>query len=379
MNQIGRSTRIGVNLLWCVPGVGGSQEYLVRQLFGLTENSHNHVVDIFAPKGFSGRHLELTKHFNVVEAPTLCTRRIVRIFLEHTWLAFKTRRHDLVHHGGGTIPRWGNAKTIVTLHDVQWTKYPNYVSPIKLRYLSRVVPSSLRRATHIVVPTNFVASTLVENFDIPLDKITVVRHGVEADVQTNQTNEKVLRERWNLGDGPVIAFPAITHVHKNHLFVLQLMNATSGPWADKTLRLVCAGSMGSADGQVKQFISQHGLADRVVMPGRISDADRNGLLGMSEAMVFPSQYEGFGAPLIEAMHLGTPILASNCASIPEVVADAGIIAALNTDDWIKGLHQLRDQRDDLISRGHLRAAQFTTELSGADLLDVYNSEILRKQ
>jgi alpha-1,3-rhamnosyl/mannosyltransferase len=364
-------TRIAVNLLWCVPGVGGSEEYLVRQLIGLTENSHHCVVDVFVPKGFSVRQPRLASHFNVVEAPSTCSRRVVRIVLEHTWLAWRTRRHEVVHHGGGTMPRWGNTATVLTIHDVQWTKYPEYVAPVKLKYLRRVVPSSLRRATRIVVPTHFVATTLVDNFAVPAEKISVVRHGVESDVLTHRTEEKVLRDRWNLGSGPVLAFPAITHPHKNHVFVLELMASTHGPWADPSLHLVCAGSMGSSDAAVKDFIAQHGLQDRVVMPGRISEADRNGLLAMSEAMVFPSQYEGFGAPLIEAMHVGTAILASNCASIPEVVGDAGIVAPLDHDTWIHGLIQLRTQRDDLVRRGHQRAAYFTTALSGEDLLAAY--------
>lgn len=364
--------RIAVNLLWCVPGVGGSEEYLVRQLFGLTENTHNCVVDVYAPKGFSTRQPRLSTHFNVVEAPSSCSRRVVRIVLEHTWLAWRTRRHDVVHHGGGTIPRWGNSSTVLTIHDVQWTEYPEYVAPVKLKYLQRVVPSSLRRATRIVVPTHFVASTLVENFAASSEKISVVRHGVESDVLTHRTEENVLRNRWNLGSGPVWAFPAITHPHKNHRFLVELMASTNGAWADPSAHLVCAGSAGSSDAEVKELIAQHALEDRIVMPGRISEQDRNGLLAMSEAMVFPSQYEGFGAPLIEAMHLGAAILASNCASIPEVVGDAGIVAPLEHDAWSEGLHQLRAQREELIRRGHQRAAHFTTALSGADLLEAYH-------
>jgi alpha-1,3-rhamnosyl/mannosyltransferase len=364
-------TRVAVNLLWCVPGVGGSEEYLVRQLVGLSENAHDVIVDIFAPRGFSSRHPGVALLFNVIEAPSRCRRRIVRIVWEHTWLTWRTRRYNIVHHGGGTMPRWGNPATVLTIHDVQWTKYPHYVAPVKLKYLQRVVPVSVRRATRVVVPSQFVASTLIENFAVDSEKISVVRHGVESDVATHCTEEHALRERWGLGSGPVLAFPAITHPHKNHLFVLQLLTATSGPWADPSLRLVCAGSAGASDAMVKQFIAQHGLESKVVMPGRISAPDRNGLLAMSEAMVFPSQYEGFGAPLIEAMHAGTAILASDCASIPEVVGDAGIVVALEADAWRQGLQQLRDQREELTRRGYERAKQFTTALSGADLLLAY--------
>ena len=373
MNGHAKPARIAVNLLWCVPGVGGSEEYLVRQLLGLAENTHDCDVEVYAPKGFSSRQPVVASLFTVKEAPSTCTRRVVRILLEHTWLAWRTRRHHIVHHGGGTLPRWGNSTTVLTIHDVQWTEYPEYVNPVMLKYLQKVVPSSLRRATRIVVPTHFVASTLIENFGIASEKISVVRHGVEPDATIHRTEENELRQRWNLGSGPVWAFPAITHPHKNHLFVLELMSAVSGPWAESTAHLVCAGSAGSSDAAVQQFIAQHGLENRVVMPGRISAADRNGLLAMSEAMVFPSQYEGFGAPLIEAMHLGTAILASNCASIPEVVGDAGIVAPLERDAWVDGLQQLRARRDDLIRRGHQRAAYFTTALSGTDLLTAYHT------
>jgi glycosyltransferase involved in cell wall biosynthesis len=117
------------------------------------------------------------------------------------------------------------------------------------------------------------------------------------------------------------------------------------------------------------------LGDRVVMPGRVSAADRNGLLKMADAMVFPSEYEGFGAPLIEAMQLGAPVLASNCGSIPEVVADAGVVAALHVDDWNNALIRLRRDRESLVRSGYQRAEDFTVALSAADLVTEYRAAL----
>ncbi len=108
-----------MNLLWCVPGVGGSEEYLLRQLDGLALITHNYQVDVFAPRGFCERHPRIAAAFTVYEAPSSCTRRAERIFLEHTWLAWRTREYQVVHHGGGSIPRFGNKHTLVTVHDVQ--------------------------------------------------------------------------------------------------------------------------------------------------------------------------------------------------------------------------------------------------------------------
>ena len=364
-------TRIAMNLLWCVPGVGGSEEYLVRQLLGLAEIEHDYHVEVFAPLGFSLRQPKIAELYTVHEAPNDCSRRAVRIWLEHTWLAKKTRGFALVHHGGGTLPRRGNKNTLLTIHDIQWIEYPHYVSPVKLRYLQRVVPSSVRRATRVAVPSRFVADSLTNAFGTVSTKIGVVRHGLESDLSSAATDETTLREKYSLGDGPVLVFPAITHPHKNHLFLLQLLATAGGEWADPTLRMVFAGSEGSQQTHVLAYIAEHNLSSRVVMPGRVSNEDRNGLLKMADAMVFPSEYEGFGAPVIEAMRLGAPIVSSNCASLPGVIGDAGLVLPLTTDSWAPALGVVRVRRSELVALGQSRAQLFTAALSATDLVEQY--------
>ena len=362
--------RVAMNLLWCRPGVGGSEEYLVRQLAGLHANGHPVDVEVFAPLGFSARLPQVAGTFTVHEAPRDCMRRPERVALEHTWLASRTRGFDLVHHGGGTLPRTGNARTLLTIHDVQWVDYPEYVRPVKRRYLRYVVPGSLHRATRIAVPTPFVASTLTQHFGVDAGRIGVVRHGLEPEMDA-PTPEAALRERYALGDGPVLVFPAITHPHKNHRFILELMSSGGPSWTDPGLRVVFAGSAGNSDADVRSEVASRGLAGRVVMPGRVSGADRNGLLALADAMVFPSQYEGFGAPLIEAMRMGAPVIASDRASIPGVVADAGIIRPLTVDAWSGALDEARSRRAELQRLGHERAAVYTAVLSARDLVAEY--------
>ncbi len=368
--------RVAMNLLWCVPGVGGSEEYLVRQLIGLTEIEHDYEIEVFAPAGFGERQPGVAAAYRVHEAPSDCSRRSVRVALEHTWLASRTAPFDLVHHGGGTLPRRGNRRTVLTVHDVQWTQYPQYVSPLKLRYLRRVVPSSLQRATRVVVPTHFVAHTLAEHFATPLSRVGVVRHGIERDLTIDATDENELRTRYGLGDGPVLVFPGITHPHKNHEFVLRLMAEGNDAWRDPSLRVVFAGSPGSHESHVRSVIADLGLADRVVMPGRVTSRDRNGLLGMADAMVFPSEYEGFGAPVIEAMMCATPVITSDRGSLPEVVGDAGIVAPLETGAWNSALLEARARRDGLVQAGRERVRGFTTALSASDLVREYDLAVI---
>ena len=368
-----------MNLLWCVPGVGGSEEYLVRQLLGLADIEHEYDVEVFAPLGFSQRQPKIASLYMVHEAPNDCSRRAVRIWLEHTWLAKKTRVFSLVHHGGGTLPRRGNANTLLTIHDIQWVDYPHYVSPVKLRYLRRVMPSSVRRASRIAVPSRFVADSLTKAFGTSPKKIGVVRHGLESDLSTTASDESVLRTQFSLGDGPVLVFPAITHPHKNHVFLLQLLVSGGNAWQDPSLRLIFAGSEGSHHAQVLSFIDEHNLGSRVVLPGRVSNEDRNGLLKMADAMVFPSEYEGFGAPVIEAMRMGAPIISSDRASLPGVIGDAGLVLPLTVEAWSDALDIVRQRRNELVALGHSRSQLFTAALSATDLVEQYRIALSGQQ
>jgi alpha-1,3-rhamnosyl/mannosyltransferase len=362
--------RVAMNLLWCRPGVGGSEEYLVRQLDGLREAGHPVDVEVFAPREFSERLPMVAAHFTVHEAPSTCVRRAERVALEHTWLASRTRGFDLVHHGGGTVPRVGNGRTLLTVHDVQWVDYPHYVRAVKRRYLQWMVPRSLRRATRVAVPSRFVSGTLVDAFGADPRRIGVVRHGLEAHMDA-PTPESELRNRLGIGQRRVVVYPAITHPHKNHAFLLELMSRAGTAWSSDDLVAVFAGSAGNAEASVREGIARFGLTHRVVMPGRVSGADRNGLLAFADAMVFPSEYEGFGAPLIEAMRIGTPVIASDRASIPEVLGECGLVRSLRIDDWTGTLDEARARRSELVAAGRARASEFTSAKSAADLVEEY--------
>ena len=364
---------IAINMLWCVPGqVGGSEEYFVRQLLGLHEINAPFDVTVFAPRGFSVAHPDVAQNVRVVEVGNNCSNRELRVSLENTWLANKTRKFDLVHHGGGTLPSRGNASTLLTIHDVQYLSYPQYFNAMKLRYLRNRVPSSVRRATCIATPTNYVRQSLNAAFGNVESRSFVVRHGMEQNIGVNATDEGDLRSRFHLGDARILIFPAMTHPHKNHEFVLRML---AGPWRDDNLKLVMAGGHGLADTHVNQMIVELGLGDRAIRIGRVDANDRDGLIRLAEALVFPSMYEGFGAPVVEAMALGTPVIASDCASLPEVVGDAGLVLPLEESAWADALNEVGRRRTELIARGQTRSAQFTSAKSAEDLCVAYDAAL----
>lgn len=372
--------RVAVNLLWCVPGeVGGSEEYLARQLSGLAlVDPERARVDptVFALPGYPGAHPELAERYAIETAPTSGSRRPSRVLSEHTWLARRTRRphpFDLVHHGGGTTPMVGPGPVLLTIHDLQYLDHPAYVSAGKLRYLRFMMPRSVRRAAVVAVPSEFVRGTVIDAFETDPDRVVVVPHGIDVPTGPLEFDEASLRRRLRLGPGPVLVYPAITHPHKNHRLLLETMHRH---WTDPDLRLVLLGGEGAAEHEVERSIAELGLSGRVVRPGRVPETDRDALLVMADALVFPSVYEGFGAPLIEAMALGTPVICGDHPAVREVVGDAGLV--LPADDpeaWGSALVEVRRSRRELAAAGLARVARFGLDVSATALIDAYERTV----
>ena len=137
------------------------------------------------------------------------------------------------------------------------------------------------------------------------------------------------------------------------------------------LVLVLLGAAGAADDAVSEAIETLGVGDRIVRPGRVPAADRDGLIALAEALVFPSEYEGFGAPVLEAMALGTPVVCSDRAALPEVAGDAAVVLPPEVEAWADALAKVAAARDELVERGRQRAARYTVAASGRALEAAY--------
>jgi len=220
----------------------------------------------------------------------------------------------------------------------------------------------------IAVPTHFVKQTVVDAYGIDPNRIVVVQHGIESTLGVDATSESELRAKFALGDGPIVILPAMTHPHKGHLFVLDVMEKF---WTAQGVQLVLIGGPGLAEEAVNQRISKTALKSSVKKLGRVSRADRDGLIKMAIALAFPSEYEGFGAPVIEAMALGTPVISSDMACLPEVVGDAGLVLPLQIEAWAEAINQVQTLRTRYAEAATKRLENFTAEASGQALASAY--------
>jgi alpha-1,3-rhamnosyl/mannosyltransferase len=286
---------------------------------------------------------------------------------EHTWLAARTRDADVVHHGGGTAPLVGPGRIVLTVHDLQYLSHPEFFSPARRRYLQAMMPRSASRASVITTPSEYVRGTVIDAFSIDPDRVRVVPHGVPDLAEPTLDERLSVRRRFGLGERPYVVYPAITHPHKRHHVLLDMLQHL-----EPDMTLVLVGGSGAGELELVGAIAESGLGDRVVRPGRVTDDERDALVADAVALVFPSAYEGFGAPLVEAMALGTPVVCSDVPAVREVVGESAIVVdGLDGEAWAAAVERAVAERARLVTAGSARRAAFTDERSGAALLGAY--------
>ena len=217
------------------------------------------------------------------------------------------------------------------------------------------------------MPSEWVAGTVVERLGVPAERVRVVSSTWDPSLETDDVDGVLA----GVGEGPVVAYPATTHPHKNHETLLaaaeRLVDRHPG------LTLVLPGGPGRAEERIAAAAAHSRC--RVLRPGRVAPATVRTVLARADVVAFPSRYEGFGLPVIEAMRMGTPVVAADATALPGVVGDAALIVDPDdVDGWVDALDEvLTDStvRDRLVSAGAARAAAHTPDRAAERLLGVW--------
>ena len=286
---------------------------------------------------------------------------------------------DLFHSPDFVLPPVrGGIPTLLTVHDLSFVHYPATFPANLVAYLNRVVPRSVARATHILADSQSTKRDLAAIWRVPDDKVTVLYSGVNERFRpvTDATALAAVRARYGLGDRPYVLAVGTVQPRKNYELLVRAFRAVAqaGPHV-----LVIAGGRGWLTEGLDAEITRQGVADRVILPGFVDDADLPALYSAADLFVFPSLYEGFGLPLLEAMACGVPVISSDASSLPEVAATGGEPAALllppgDEAAWSAAmLRLLTDEtaRQRLITAGVAQAARFTWQAAARQLAALY--------
>ena len=282
-----------------------------------------------------------------------------------------TGRVDLFYSPNFVLPPLlPGTLSLLTIHDLSFMRYPE-TFPDKLQtYLSKAVQRSVGRATHIVSDSEATRQDLVALFGTDPAKITTLHLGVSPSFTPIQTQDErqVLRDRYNIGDRPYILALGTVQPRKNYVRLMQALD----PIANKiNCDLVIVGRPAWLSDPI---LEQAAKRSHVKMLGFVDDGDLPAMYRQSALLVYPSLYEGFGLPPLEAMACGTPVIASSASSVPEAVGKAGLlIDPLDVDAWTEAIHQMFEDtvlRDELIAKGFTHSAQFTWERAAEQWLEI---------
>ena len=271
---------------------------------------------------------------------------------------------DVFHAPAYTAPLWGARPLVVTLHDVSYARHPEWypyrVGPIRQAFYR----ASARRADRLLTDSAFSRDEIVAAFEVDPDRIDVVPLAVSARFTPDPT---VAREPFVLHVGDL-------HPRRNLSMLLDAVLRLRGTErACAGLRLVLAG----ADrGLLASLTRQAGRADgALVHVGTPGDDELVGLYRRAALFAYPSRYEGFGLPPLEAMACGTPVLASSAGSVPEVVGTAALLLSVDDDGgWREAMHAILTDAAytaELGARGPVRASQFTWERTALGTIACY--------
>ncbi|NOZ48658.1 MAG: glycosyltransferase family 4 protein [Chloroflexi bacterium] len=319
------------------------------------------------PRQVSLRRLPLSER-----ALTIAWHRL-RLPLPVDWFSGPV---DVFHAPNFLLPPLRRGKRILTIHDLAFFVTPQYAYPPLQRFLARTVPRSIAAADHVLADSQASKDDAMRLFGLRSQQITVVGAGVEARFRPLEPEQcAAVRQKFGL-DWPFVLSLSTLEPRKNFDGLIRAF-AHARQRAGFPHHLVIGGSKGWMVEPIFAEVQRQGVADVVHFLGFVPDEDLPALYNLADLFAFPSHYEGFGIPVLEAMACGTAVLCSDTSSLPEIAGDAAFLVP--TDDapaLAAGLSLLLTDdraRAELARRGPAQARRFSWQAAATQLYDVYET------
>ena len=374
--------RIGCDLTFTARSQMGTGVY--------AENTALALADALSPDdalvGFSEAGIwegELARRLLHVKVPTPVDGVSVALCRRVLWdSAIADTALDVYFAPTGMAPVVKTCPVVITVHDLLFEHEPSYYSPDLLALLKSEIPRSVRAADHVIAISRHTKEDLILTYGCADEKITVVHQGIRKSFLLRPEPKAIRRAKTALDLRQPYFLTLSNHSpHKNTAYLLEVFDEWIKASGDCVHQLVIAGG-GPAPAkpiELRKLIADRRLHERVRILGPVADAHLPALMAGAVLFLYPSKHEGWGLPPLEAIMMGTPVIASDCGALPEAVGEAGIILPLEQPKkWVEALEQLvRGAPSQLRSAMQARRTVLANT-TGVELLDTLRSASSRK-
>lgn len=285
-------------------------------------------------------------------------------------------RLDVLHSPDFIPPFRRNCRSVITIHDLNFVLYPHFLTKSAARYYGQI-DEAVRHSDAIIAVSQATKEDIVRLLGVPERKIRVIYEAASPVFRRLEDTDLMAKVQGRFGiRQDFILFVSTIEPRKNVSTLLRAYKRLRESYRVETM-LVLAGERGWLYEEVFQLVGELGLQEQVLFLGRVSTEELVWLYNTARLLVAPSFYEGFGLTPLEAMACGTPVIASNTSSFPEVVGDAGLLVdPYEIEDLTVAMWRLlsdEDLRASLIEKGFKRVALFSWEKTARETLDLYHS------
>lgn len=302
--------------------------------------------------------------------------KIIKSFLPIPYCMFFRQKADITHFFNFNIPPFVQGKKVVTIHDMAFKRFPETVRFKTKMSLALNIKKTLQIADKIITVSNFSKDEIINLFNVDGDRIAVVPNGVDFNLfKPNYDEAKIneIKNKYKIG-APYFLYLGTLEPRKNLIRLISAYNNYIKLTASSTL-LVLVGQKGWMYDEIFEKVREFKLEKKVIFTGYVEDYEAPLLINGAIAFCFPSLYEGFGMPPLEAMACGVPVLTSNVSSLPEVVGDAAILVNPYSEEEItSGLIKLSNDeklRKELSKKGLKQAKRFSWDNAATILNNIY--------
>jgi glycosyltransferase involved in cell wall biosynthesis len=368
--------KIAINTLPLLDNRAGAERYtqnIIRHLIAADPSNVYYLVLSRINQAYYGSDQE-TAHNLVWQGNT--RNKLIRILGEQVYLPrlVRSKGFDLLFSPCNIGPRNPPVPLVITLFDLHWLRFPELFSSLRLAYLRRALTWSARKAEAVLTISENSKKDLINLLSVPEEKITVTYVGLDPLFRKVPEKSELheLRRRYGLKDRFILSVGQL-HKRKNIPGLLQAYRQLAAH-SSLNVQLVLAGGDGDGMAEVREAARPIGR-DRVVFTGCLPDEDLLRFYHAAECLVYPSFYEGFGLPVLEAMACGCPVITSKVSSLPEVAGEAALLIDPHRVETITSalvsLLTNPDLSQSLIQKGFEQARRFTWEATARKTIEVF--------